>query len=353
MHLSQPFSLKSNNSFNFSTITNEIYYPASAADLNELPNLSNLNFYILGDGSNTLFVDHEAPIIIKPIFKGISIVENDNSYTLTIGSSENWHELVCYCLNKGINGLENLALIPGSVGAAPVQNIGAYGVEFSDFCTRIKWFDLFDREFHLYSKKQCQFAYRESIFKQRLRNRALITEVTITIPKIWRAKIAYNGLNKLSSSASAKQVMNTVINLRQEKLPDPHILPNAGSFFKNPIISKAEAKKLISLYPEMPIYILEDTSNVKLAAGWLIEHVGLKGFCYKNVGVHKKQALVLVNYKAKFGDKIITLAKYVQEKVYNQFGVHIFPEVRIVVSSGEIEFSDITEYEVLETSGYD
>jgi len=350
MHYHKQFLLKPINSFNFSSITDYIYYPASEDDLQLLPNLSHLNFYILGDGTNTLFINDKAPIIIRSNFKGIFVQEDIDTFTVTVGSGENWHELVCFCLERNINGLENLALIPGSVGAAPVQNIGAYGAEFSDFCVSVQWYDLLNRKIKTILKDDCNFGYRESIFKQKLRNKGLITQVTLSFPKVWSAKKNYGGLNELPFDVSAKDLMDKVISLREQKLPDPTVLPNAGSFFKNPIVTKVEAEKLLAIYPKMPFYTFKYSTDIKLAAGWLIENAGLKGFCYKNVGVHKNQALVLVNYNAQFGDEIISLAKYVQQQVKIKFNVFISPEVRMVNSLGEINFADIVEYEKIQVN---
>jgi UDP-N-acetylmuramate dehydrogenase len=333
-------ALKNNNSFNLEVFCSELYVAKSIEDLIQLPDLSTINYYILGDGSNTLFVEPDSPVIIKSEIKGIKVTETSDNFIVNVGAGENWHDLVCYCVGHGINGLENLALIPGSVGAAPVQNIGAYGVEFSDFCLSVNYFDLQTRECVSLLAAQCDFGYRNSIFKKSLHNKALITDVTFSFSKIWKAKLSYNGLDKLSSNSDAKRVMTEVIRLRNSKLPNPAVLPNAGSFFKNPIVSGQQFNLIKSSFPNIPNYKQED-GKIKLAAGWLIEQSGLKGFNYKNVGVDKRQALVLVNYGNSSGRDLIDLAKYVQQKVMDKFSVSINPEVRLISTTGEVDFNSL------------
>lgn len=342
MELSQQFSLQSCNSFNVEAICPIIYFPNTVSDLNQLDNLTHLPFYILGEGSNTLFLSYQAPIIIKPNFLGIKVTELSDCFELEVGSAENWHKLVEYTINSGIYGLENLALIPGTVGAAPVQNIGAYGVEFADFCHKIEYFDLLNRQLISIDKKKCEFGYRDSIFKSALHNKAIITKVVLRLSKAWRAKIAYQGLNHLSAETSAPEIMQQVIQLREKKLPDPDVLPNAGSFFKNPIVSVRELKRLQNTYPNIPFYP-QTTEQVKLAAGWLIEQAGLKGYQTNGVGVHKNQALVLVNYSSQSGEALIHLAQYVQQTVLAKFGVLLMPEVRLVGVQGEVEFRSLSQ----------
>ena len=342
MHSNSNYPLQSSNSFNIKASCPRIYFPCSVDDLEQLPDLSNDKFYVLGEGSNTLFVEFQAPIIIQPKFTGIDIVEHESHFIVTVGAAENWHELVCYCLEKGINGLENLALIPGSVGAAPVQNIGAYGVEFADFCQAVHWYDFSNKALKQLSKQACQFAYRDSIFKQSLYNKGLITQVTFNFPKKWQANLGYAGLDILPKNSTATQIMTQVIKLRSHKLPDPKELPNAGSFFKNPIVSRQIFEQLQRTYPNMPNYPQQD-GNIKLAAGWLIELVGLKGVRHLGVGVHEHQALVLVNFSSESGQDVISLAKYIQRAVAQKFSVTITPEVRMITQQGEMAFSSLND----------
>lgn len=338
MKFNHQFPLQNNNSFNVKAITPTIYWPETIADLKELPDLTDSIFYILGEGSNTLFVDQVAPVIIKPNFKGIKVSETDDNYIVEVGAGENWHHLVCMCVEQGINGLENLALIPGSVGAAPVQNIGAYGVDFSDFCLYVKWFEFSSKAIKVLSNRDCNFSYRESIFKKSLHNKGIITEVVFKFPKVWHANLGYAGLMDLGKSASAEQVMARIISLRQSKLPDPSKLPNAGSFFKNPIVDESKFEHLKSSYPKIPFYPQEH-NVIKLAAGWLIEQAGLKGYKSNGVGVHENQALVLVNDTSERGVDIVTLAKHVQDQVLTKFDILLSPEVRMITTNGEQHFN--------------
>jgi UDP-N-acetylmuramate dehydrogenase len=340
MEFSHQFSLQNHNSFNVKAITPTIYFPKTIWDLEQLPDCHDSSFYILGEGSNTLFVDQHTPVIIKPNFKGITVSQTTDSFIVSVGAAENWHDLVCLCIEQGIHGLENLALIPGSVGAAPVQNIGAYGLELSTFCTQVKWFEFCSKKIKLLNNRDCKFSYRDSIFKQGLYNKGVIIEVVFKFPKAWQPNLSYAGLSDLGTNPSAKEVMDRVISLRQVKLPDPQKLPNAGSFFKNPLVNEQTLISLKSCYPEIPFYP-QGHGLVKLAAGWLIEQVGLKGYCQNGVGVHENQALVLVNHGSEQGKDIVALAKYVQQKVLTKFNISILPEVRMITAKGEKNFSDI------------
>ena len=342
-------SLLKHNSFNIETTCADIYYPESICDLESLPSLDNTPFYILGEGSNTLFTDEKSPTIIKPNFKGLKVSDKGDCYCVHVGASENWHDLVSFCIKQNIFGLENLALIPGSVGAAPVQNIGAYGVDFSDYCYEVEWFNLKTRKVELLSKNECEFGYRDSIFKGALYNKGIIIGATLHFPKKWQANLAYSGLDSLPSDSIAADVMAKVIELRMSKLPDPTLLPNAGSFFKNPVVDGIKFKQLQSQYPNMPSY-KQTEDEIKLAAGWLIDQAGLKGYRIGKVGIHDKQALVLVNYNSGSGQEIVSLAQLIQERVLTDFGVIIEPEVRTVTEKGEVKFSNLSIVQMQETS---
>lgn len=338
------FNLKPYNSFAVRSVCSHIYYLQSVSDLNLLTLNQGEALYVLGEGSNTLFVDADSPVIIKPEFKGITVTEDELFYTLEVAAGENWHKLVEYCLHRGINGLENLALIPGSVGAAPVQNIGAYGVEFSDFCYGVSWFEFDTKQHHFLSHAQCEFSYRHSLFKEHLKNKGVITQVTLRIPKRWKSVLTYHGLDTLPLESNAQDIMLAVIALREAKLPDPNKLPNAGSFFKNPEITHEKYVQLKSKYFDIPSYLLPD-HKVKIAAGWLIDKCGLKGFTRNNVGVHDKQALVLVNYNSINGQDVVSLARYVQTKVFDTFDIILEPEVRAVYSTGEAPMNLDKQYD--------
>ena len=330
------FSLKTFNSFNIQAITPQILFPSNIAELTEIAIKHLSSFYVLGEGSNTLFCEDEAPTIVKPCFKGVEVNEDDSYFYVKVACAENWHEFVNFCVKNEIYGIENLALIPGSVGAAPVQNIGAYGVEVGDYIDRVSWFDFNKQELIEYSQAQCKFSYRESIFKQRLKGAGVITHVHFKFPKNWQPVISYQGLNSLNTPVSAKDIMLKVIELRQSKLPDPKVLANAGSFFKNPLVTKARFSLLKSQYPEMPFYP-QNNGEVKLAAGWLIEQAGLKGYRQGDVGVHEKQALVLINYGESTGQDIVKLAQHIQKEVKKQFGIELVTEVRFIGHQGEVD----------------
>lgn len=339
MKSQQHFSLQENNSFAVAATTPTIYYPKDECELQRLSVEVGKNFYILGEGSNTLFVEDITPVIIKPMFLGIDVDESPDYYQIKIGCGENWHDLVTFCIKQGMKGLENLALIPGSVGAAPVQNIGAYGVEIADFIDTVTWFDFSENEARCLSKVQCQFAYRNSIFKQSLKNQGIITHVTLRLPKKWQAKLSYKGLDVLPKNCSAQLIMDTVIAIRNSKLPDPKLIPNAGSFFKNPVISVKQFDLLKALYPDIPHYP-QPQGNIKLAAGWLIEQSGLKGFEMHGAAVHNKQALVLTNIASARGRDIKNLALHVQQKVFDSFAIRLQAEVRMIAEHGEITLGD-------------
>ncbi|MDX1705941.1 UDP-N-acetylmuramate dehydrogenase [Pseudidiomarina sp.] len=297
----------------------------SADDCQQLPDT---DYHVLGGGSNTIFTtDFKLPLV-KVEIKGIVYQETDSSWEVTAGAGENWHQLVCSLLDKGIFGFENLALIPGTVGAAPVQNIGAYGVEISDFVASVQAWDRQDKNHCTLSGDSCNFAYRDSTFK-RHPGRWLITSVTFRLPKQWQPVTSYGELQELGSEATALQVFQRVIEVRQGKLPDPAVQPNAGSFFKNPVVSVDVLNELQQKYAGIPFYPVSQQS-VKLAAGWLIEQAGWKGKALDGVAVHSRQALVLVNQDAVDGKAVILLARSIKASIAELFGVELEAEVRIL-----------------------
>lgn len=287
---------------------------------------------VLGGGSNLLFVGDYPGLIIYPKLLGINIVSQDeNSITLSVGASQNWHDFVIYCLKNEWYGLENLALIPGTVGAAPVQNIGAYGVEIKEHIERVEYVDLNQGTSCWLNNQDCQFAYRDSVFKQAELGTYLITRVEFKLLKHPQLRLTYQPLaqfftdNKLPSPW---QVMQRVCEIRSQKLPDPKQIANAGSFFKNPLVSAGDYQRLKQEFPEIVAYASGE--QYKLAAGWLIEKAGFKGLREGEIGVHKMQALVLVNYAEKQGIKIWQLAQKIQCEIRQLFGVELEPEVRVI-----------------------
>lgn len=290
--------------------------------------------YILGEGSNTIFLgDFELPIV-KVELKGLSVKESETHWQVTVGAGENWHHLVSELLNQGVLGLENLALIPGTVGAAPVQNIGAYGREVSEFIETVQAWDRQTKQLVEFSNQECNFGYRDSIFKK-YAGRWLIVEVKFAIPKQWQPEVSYGELRALGTPVTAQQIFKEVIATRQRKLPAPEEIPNAGSFFKNPIVSLAELHQLLKKYPKMPHFELGD-NKVKLAAGWLIDNLGLKGFSIGQAAVHANQALVLVNLGGASATDLLLLARTVRSKVIEAYGVELEAEVRLLGRQGLI-----------------
>ena len=290
---------------------------------------------LIGEGSNILFTTDFDGLVIVNRLKGISVQETDDAWLLHVAAGENWHQLIAWTLQNQMPGMENLALIPGTVGAAPVQNIGAYGVEFCQFCDYVDTWHFADGHRERYSAEQCRFGYRDSLFKHELHDQVIITAVGFRIPKQWQPVVEYGPLKALGSTASADQIFHTICELRQSKLPDPAMLGNAGSFFKNPVVSSALAMELKHHYPAMPCFTAGNEQN-KLAAGWLIDQAGLKGFSLGAAGVHRDQALVLVNLGNATANEILSLAKHVASTVRQKFAVQLEPDVRFIGLSGEI-----------------
>ena len=290
---------------------------------------------VLGGGSNVLFLeDFHGTIIINAI-KGITIEEHAEAWQLHIGAGENWHELVEHTLKKGITGLENLALIPGMAGSAPIQNIGAYGVEFKDICHYVDALHLPTRKIVRLARGECAFGYRDSIFKHAMKNDYVIVAVGLRLTKQWQPVLSYGDLARLNpATAGAWDVFNAVCQMRQSKLPDPNVTGNVGSFFKNPLITASEAATLCAQWPTMPLYPQPD-GEVKLAAGWLIDQCQLKGYRVGGAAVHRQQALVLINEDRATPQDIVQLAREVRSHVGKKFNVWLEPEVRFIGAHGE------------------
>ncbi|MBQ4862111.1 UDP-N-acetylmuramate dehydrogenase [Pseudoalteromonas sp. MMG013] len=293
-------------------------------------------FCVLGEGSNTIFITDFAGCVIKMSNKGILIDEMDTHWKVSLAAGENWHAVVTHLLDKGIAGLENLVLIPGTVGAAPIQNIGAYGVELAQFVDFVEGYHISQAKFERLSNTQCQFGYRDSIFKHALKNQFVITRVGLCLPKCWQPTLSYGPLQTLDpDKITARQVCDTVIAIRQSKLPDPHVLANSGSFFKNPIVANTQYRQLLACYPSMPAYPAGNDSH-KLAAGWLIEQSGLKGYTVAGVRVYEKQALVLVNEGHSSGTVLCQVIQHIQKCVNDKFAVRLEHEVRLIGNDGEV-----------------
>ncbi|PKH18261.1 UDP-N-acetylenolpyruvoylglucosamine reductase [Enterobacterales bacterium CwR94] len=292
---------------------------------------------LLGEGSNVLFLeDFQGHVIINRI-KGIEIHEDKDRWLLHVGAGENWHQLVEHNLVKGIPGLENLALIPGCAGSAPIQNIGAYGIEFNQLCDYVDVVSLKDGMLKRLNADECAFGYRESIFKHQYRYDYAIVAIGLTLPKKWQPILTYGDLARMSpDSVTPQQVFDAVCQMRRSKLPDPAITGNAGSFFKNPVIASEQAEELHRSYPTMPHYP-QAAGGTKLAAGWLIDQCALKGTVVGGAMVHLQQALVLINHDRATGADVVALARTVRQRVGEHFNIWLEPEVRFIGSQGELD----------------
>lgn len=290
---------------------------------------------ILGGGSNMLFTDNFNGLVIKNNIKGIEVItESEDEVIVKAGGGEVWHEFVLFCIQNNFGGLENLSLIPGCVGASPMQNIGAYGVEIKDVFHALTAIDLNTGLTKVFDKKACEFGYRESVFKHKYKNQFLIADVSFKLSKKHQLSTHYGAINdeltlKGIKNPSIRDVSDAVIAIRQSKLPDPKEMGNAGSFFKNPEIPAEKYLKLKAQFENLVAYPL-DNGNYKLAAGWLIEKCGLKGFEKDGAAVHTKQALVLVNKNQATGKSVYALSEIVLQKVNEKFGVQLEREVNII-----------------------
>ncbi|QWD62334.1 UDP-N-acetylmuramate dehydrogenase [Polynucleobacter sp. MWH-UH25E] len=321
-------SLKGRNTFGFEVCA-ELAYEITSAE--QIPVVMQevlrhqLPWRALGGGSNVILPKLLPGATLLMNIAGQEIISSDDSSVLiAVGGGVNWHEFVAWTLEQNLPGLENLALIPGTVGAAPIQNIGAYGVEIGDYIESVQAFDAHTQTFTTLTKEQCQFAYRDSYFK-RNPHRFIVTKVTFRIPKQWKARIHYADLLKEfsgNSSPSPEEIFLAVCKIRTHKLPDPKVIGNAGSFFQNPIIPNEQFETLLHKYPELVSYP-DAAGKRKLAAGWLIDQCGFKGQRMGNVGVYENQALVLVNHGNGTAQDILGLARCIQEKVHDEFGVKL------------------------------
>lgn len=326
-------SLTSLHTFGLSASGNQIISIDSLDALQtKLTDIKTQPFYILGGGSNTVFLEDYQGTIFRIVLKGIQIEESESEYLVTVAAGENWHQLVAYCMQQQIYGLENLALIPGTVGAAPIQNIGAYGVEVERFIRRVNYFDLNDNCVKSLNHQECQFDYRDSIFKSQLANQFIITEVILALPKSWKAVAQYGELQSLVAP-TPMDIFNKVVTLRKSKLPDPTKIGNAGSFFKNPIIDKTLFNQLQQKWPAIPSYPV-DVNSVKVPAAWLIDSLGFKGKKVGGIGCHPNQALVLFNDGTGTGEQLLQFARDIKSSVAKTFSIELENEVRLMDKQG-------------------
>lgn len=337
MQVQKNISLQPYNTFGIAVIAQQFVEINTLSDLKHLPALvnENQNILILGGGSNMLFTQNYDGLVIKNNLKGITLIKEDkDTIFIKAMAGETWHNFVMYCVENNFGGVENLSLIPGCVGAAPIQNIGAYGVELKDVFVELEAMELQSGKIITVDTSTCKFGYRNSIFKQEWKGKYIIISVTLQLQKKPKLNTSYGAIQHTLSQnnihqPTVKDISDAVIAIRQSKLPDPKIIGNAGSFFKNPEVEITVYDNLKKQFPDIPGYPISD-SKIKIPAGWMIEHCGFKGKRIGNTGAHKDQALVLVNYGGATGKEIFDLAMQIQKTVFQKFGVMIEPEVNVI-----------------------
>ena len=336
--IKENISLKKLNTFGIDAKTKfyaELNKDTEALEILHDSKYSSLPKFPLGGGSNVLFTHDYEGIILRLISKGINIIEDDSETALVEAESgEIWDDLVTYCVNNSLYGVENLTLIPGTVGAAPIQNIGAYGTELKDVFDSLTGVSMVNGEEKSFSNEQCRFGYRDSIFKHELKNNFLITKVRLRLSKQKKFNLNYRAFQDYlkkedHDKITLKEVNNLVKRIRQSKLPDPMKIGNAGSFFKNPEIGKKKFAELKKRFSDLVFFKVEN-DNYKIPAGWLIEKCGFKGKKIGNVGTYKNQALVIVNFGDAKGEEVQNFAFKIQHAVFEKFGIEIIPEVNIL-----------------------
>ncbi len=338
MQIESGVSLKPYNTFGLPAVAQTLVRIHGDADVRRIvdhPDFGRAPKFILGGGSNIVLTRDMPQLVLKVEVRGMRLVETrDDAWIVEAGAGESWHEFVAWTLARGWPGLENLALIPGTVGAAPVQNIGAYGLELKDRFEALDAVDLVTGRSVTLGASICAFGYRDSVFKHSLAGRSVITRVRLRLPRPWRPVLGYLELERRMAqhavaAPSARQVFDWVCDIRRAKLPDPQRVGNAGSFFKNPVVTPEQCRDIIGRDPAIVHYPMPDGS-VKLAAGWLIDACGWKGKSIGRAGVYEKQALVLVNRGGAIGAEVMTLARAIQESVYGRFGIRLEPEPVVV-----------------------
>lgn len=335
MEIQHRINLKPYNTFGIDALAESFARFTSVEELKSLLSQKQENqLFILGGGSNILLTKDVNALVLRNEIKGIDIISQEGeAIVLKVGAGEVWHEFVLYCVNHGYAGVENLSLIPGSVGASPMQNIGAYGAEVKDVIEKVEALHIENMELHTFNNADCQFGYRESVFKRALKGQYIITHVYFKLSTNPNINTSYGAIeSELKAQgitmASIKDVSNAVIAIRQSKLPDPKQIGNAGSFFKNPVVPTVIFENIKAKYPSVPAYPAEK-GFVKVPAGWLIEQAGWKGKTFDNYGVHKNQALVLVNYGGATGKEIWDLSSHIVADIHQKFGIELEREVNV------------------------
>ena len=292
------------------------------------------SWYVLSGGNNILFTQDIDAMLITPCDRSITVVgESDTAVRVKVGAGVEWDDLVAWSVERELWGIENLSLIPGKAGAAPVQNIGAYGVEAKDAIKSVEMYFVEGNNFITLAAEHCGFGYRESVFKHSLKGRVIITAIEIELSKVANPRLGYGDVIReveARGGATLANIRDAICSIRRSKLPDTAVLGNAGSFFKNPVVENEVAERLLAEYPDMPNYPAAEEGKIKLAAGWLIDKAGLKGYREGNVGVHERQALVLVNLGGATGGEVIAFAHKIVAKVKEKFGIEISPEVNVI-----------------------
>ena len=328
MNIQENISIKEYNTFGIDVNAKRFVSVNSVYQLQQLLKAEK-NVFLISGGSNMLLTKDIDKLVVHIDFKGISIDKEDDDFVyLTVNAGENWHDFVLYCVAQNYGGLENLALIPGNVGTCPIQNIGAYGVEVKDTITKLEAVNLETTRLETFSNEDCNFGYRNSIFKNSVKGKYVITSVAFKLTKRnHNLNTSYGAIetelaSKQITEPTLKDISDAVIAIRKSKLPDPKEIGNSGSFFKNPVISKSHFLELQIEYPNIPNYIISE-NEIKVPAGWLIDTAGFKGKRFGNYGVHEKQALVLVNYGNASGKAIYALAQKIQKEILNQFKIDL------------------------------
>lgn len=334
MLINNKVSLKAFNSFGIDAIADSYAFFSTKEELEELLTIPAPELLILGGGSNILFTKDFDGLVLKNEIPGIEILKEDEHHVfIRAGAGVNWHSFVLFCIDRNLAGVENLSLIPGNVGASPMQNIGAYGVELKDVFHQLMAFHIVDRNVRTFSNLDCRFSYRESVFKTIYKSQFVILNVTFRLNKIPTFNTSYGAieaeLDKMNAGKSVRSIAQAIINIRSSRLPDPKVIGNAGSFFKNPLVTALRYQRLKQEYPLIAGYPQLEGS-VKLAAGWLIEQCGWKGYRKGDAGCHDKQALVLVNFGNATGREIYALSEAIVDSVKKKFDVELEREVNII-----------------------
>lgn len=332
MQILENIPLKQYNTFGIDVSAKRFAVFTSIGDLLSV-DLAKQPILVLGGGSNVLFTRDVESLVLKNEIKGINRIQEDDHHVIVkVGAGVNWHKFVMQCVHEGLGGVENLSLIPGNAGASPMQNIGAYGVEIKDVFYELEAFHIYDKAIVSFKADDCSFGYRESVFKNKYKGQFIITQVSFRLGKQPVLHLEYGAITKELERMGVVEpdiqtVSQAVINIRSSKLPDPSRIGNAGSFFKNPVINKEQFAEIEKEYRNVPAFNVGD--KVKLAAGWLIEQCGWKGFRRNDVGCYEKQALVLVNYGKATGDEVYSLSEEILQSVKQKFGVELEREVNV------------------------